>query len=390
MSGDVTQSVLRRLLERVGHTPDPKLMSPCNAFKNALPKAADHAVDLPLVVLDVEVSNHTRSSLLEKLEKGRLYMLIQSGDDRLGIVVPDAGCLGGLIEIQTIGDVSLSAPDVRLPTRTDASMVEPFVDAALTEFAHQLEGDEELSRYIGFSYFKLVEDMRHLPIILPEDDYACYEVSMGMGRVAKPSKVLFAFPNTTVANAISENVGPSQKWTEAIEAGVMSSRARVNVVLHRVSIPLDEVSQLKVGQEIMIPRKAVQSLCVEGSDGKTVARGKLGQANGFRAVKISSDTETPEIDLATNVSDNPLEALGAGLGPIPVTSTPAGAPLGTGLPEDFADISPPPEEEYAPIEDLPELDGLPPMGDLPPLDNVDQIGDLTDMNFPHTTSMEVE
>ncbi|MEH6835486.1 FliM/FliN family flagellar motor C-terminal domain-containing protein [Falsihalocynthiibacter arcticus] len=386
MTADAVQSVLKRLMERVGESPDLSLMTPCKAMRNALPKAADHALDLPLIVSDVSLKSHTREMLLSKLEDNRLYMLIQSTDDRLGIAIPDAALLASLIEIQTIGDVSPNPPIARRPTRTDASLVEPFLDAVLAEFVHQLAGKEELPRFLGFSYSRVIEDQRHLPLVLPEDDYACFEIAVGLGKVAKPAYLILAYPSLRVDTKASEDVGPSKKWTTKLEAGVMGAEVEIDVTLHTFTMPLDEVPNLVVGYEIILPRMSVNTLKVKGSDGSVVAQGSLGQSNGFRAVKISggegAKTAQSKSSMA-QMNGNPLEAMGPVDGPIPVTATDAVLPMDTGVPKDFSDMSPPDEvdEPDDGLGDFRAMDDFPSMSDLPPMDNLPPMGDLPDLDF---------
>lgn len=384
MSADEVQSVLRRLMERVGVSPDPLLIAPCRAMRNALPKAADHALDLPLVVSDVTLQNFSREALLDQLEENRLYMLIQTVDERLGIAIPDAALLASLIEIQTIGEVSPHQPTERRPTRTDASLVEPFLDAVLAEFVQQFAGKEEQPQFHGFTYYRVIEDQRHLPLILPEDNYACFDLAVDLGQIAKPAKMKLCFPSLPVDTRASEDIGPSQKWTDILEAGVMGAEVEIDVTLHTFKMPLDEIPNLVVGYQIMLPRTSVNSLKVKGSDGDVVAQGSLGQSNGFRAVRISAQGAEMQAQLQPSMAQNggnPLEAMGTLEGPVPVTKTDAVLPTDMGLPTDFADISPPDEEVdvASGLADLPAMDGLPPLGDLPSMDELPLIGDLTPM-----------
>jgi flagellar motor switch protein FliM len=379
-------------------------MSPAKAMRVALPKAADHAMDLPLMVSDVTRSNRSREAVLSSLEDSRLYLLIQTADERLGMVVPDPSMLAGLIEIQTMGHVTEFPATDRQPTRTDASMMEPFIEAVLAEFVQQLSGMEEAARFTGYSYYRLIEDRRHLPLILVDGSFACFDVAVDLGQGAKQASMMLAFPELPESETVSVPVGPSQRWMQSLETGVMGARVDVGVDLHSFMMSLEKIPELVVGYEIEIPRSAVQELRVKGSDGKTVARGKIGQANGHRAVKFSSDLmggAAPAVAEDPLGLPNPLEAMGGGDGPVPVTSTGAAGPTDTGVPDSFADLSPP-EEEMAPLEDFPAmgamddfpamdagtgdlggLDDLPPMGDLPAMDDLPPMGDLPAMDdFP--------
>lgn len=385
MTTDAVQTVLRRLMERGERPPDPAVMSPAKALRVALPKAADHAMDLPLMVSDVTRANRSREAILTSLEDNRLYLLIQTADERLGMVVPDPSMLAGLIEIQTMGHVTEFPATDRRPTRTDASMMEPFIEAVLAEFVQQLTGMEEATRFTGYSYYRLIEDRRHLPLILADGSFACFDVAVDLGQGAKQASMMIAFPELPESETVAAPVGPSQRWLQSLETGVMGARVDIGVDLHRFKMSLEKIPDLVVGYEIEIPRSAVNELRVKGSDGKTVARGKIGQANGHRAVKFASSLMGAAVPAAQDDAQglsNPLEGMGTGAGPIPVTATAAAGPTNTGVPDSFDDMSPP-AEEMAPLEDFPAMgamDDLPAMGDFPPMDaGAGGLGSLDDL-----------
>ena len=62
-------------------------------------------------------------------------------------------------------------------------------------------------------------------------------------------------------------------------------------VLARVSLPIADVTALTPGQELALPYEVLDRIALEGADGRVVARGRLGQARGHRALRITVQGE---------------------------------------------------------------------------------------------------
>ncbi|MCV6823945.1 MULTISPECIES: FliM/FliN family flagellar motor switch protein [Halocynthiibacter] len=378
------ESVIRRMLRTFEPQEDPRGSETIRALRSALPKAADSAFDLPLEVTGLVAEDVQREPLIEKIEDGQLMLLLQARDSRLAIAVPDANMLAALIEIQTMGCVSKTEGADRKPTRTDAALAEPFFEVLLAEFLHQLEGSEDMERFAGFGVYRSVDERRHLPLLLAEAEYHVFTVDVDLGQGAKQGRILLGFPELQRPEERPSEETEKAAWTEAMHKNVMQGEAVLDAQLFRLSLNVEALESLQVGQELEIPRQALTHVELVGLDGKTALTGKLGQSDGRRAVMIT-DGEKPSLPVVDSqepqISDNPLSALGADYAPPPMTSLLASQPEGTGVPDDLSELSPPPEEELPslPMADLPQagleeneqnggLDALPDLGELPPMD----------------------
>jgi len=58
-------------------------------------------------------------------------------------------------------------------------------------------------------------------------------------------------------------------------------------VLSRVSLPLNRVLDLKIGELVTLTRAGIDRISFEGLDGRALAEGKLGQHRGMRAIRLS-------------------------------------------------------------------------------------------------------
>ncbi|WP_380053049.1 FliM/FliN family flagellar motor switch protein [Falsihalocynthiibacter sp. SS001] len=361
MSSDTLKSALQRLIAKNVEPEVDSAARPMKVLQDALPKAADHSLELPLVVARIDVAERPRDMLIEVIEQGRLYILVQAADGRMGLAVPDSALLAAVIEIQTMGEVTSFGPTERKPTRTDASMIEPLIAATLSELSDT--GQEELARLAGFSFGRLIEEHRHLALVLEQDEYWCFDIQADLGRVAKRGRLLLCFPTLPPEVPQEDTAESEHSWSATLEANVMEASVQIDAELHSFDLPLDQLAKLQVGDHVDIPREAIGRLKVKGGGGDIVATGRLGQANGRRAVRFMGLAgEDMTLDVVAE-APHPLELMGSGAGPTPVTATDAVLPVDISLPEDFA----PPDDGDDLDMPIGKADFSAPLGDLPDL-----------------------
>jgi flagellar motor switch protein FliM len=66
----------------------------------------------------------------------------------------------------------------------------------------------------------------------------------------------------------------------------MEGQVALQAVLHRAVLPLSRIRTLVPGQVLPVPAGALGALSVEGSDGRPVAHARLGQVDGWKAVRL--------------------------------------------------------------------------------------------------------
>ncbi len=135
---------------------------------------------------------------------------------------------------------------------------------------------------------------------------------------------------------------------------VMGVRAELSVVLHRLRMPLNAVTALRVGQVIEVPADALFETGLVAGNGKRVVEVQLGQSRGFRAVRL---LPTRDAGQAAGGPARAAKGEAAGTG-VAAIAAPGGV-------DDVVSAS---------MQDLPDLSDLPELSDLPVLADIAETG----------------
>jgi len=263
------------------------------AWRLALARAANDILALPLEVARLSVNRRSLAELLELAPERALIAVLEGPAEGLGILMLSPPVLSAMIEMQTIGRVSSSAPPVRKPTRTDASMVADMIDQALQELESGLESDPDLIWAGGFNYASFLDDPRPLGLLLEEEHYRVIQAELRLGNGAKSGGVMLALPaegrGRAPKPAPTATPAPvaAALFSKALSDQVMRTEADIAAILHRFTVPLSFVMALKTGDLVPLSTAALDRIVLEGLDGRPFASGRLGQNRGMRAVRLA-------------------------------------------------------------------------------------------------------
>ena len=287
-------------------------------WRLALARAANDLIALPLDVARMSVERRSLAELLDLAPERALIAVLEGPGDGLGIVTLSPPVLSAMIEMQTMGRVSSSAPPSRKPTRTDASMVAAVIDRALQDLEAGLETDPDLVWAGGFRYASFLDDPRPLGLLLEEESYRVLVAEVRLAGGAKVGQVLMALP----AEGRGRHPKPAPEstpapvaaalFTKALTDQVMLTEAELSAVLHRVTVPLATVMGLTPGALVPLPMAALDRIVLQGLDGRQRAVGKLGQNRGMRAVRLIP--EQPLQEEVPVVGGPALKVVGAAAG----------------------------------------------------------------------------
>lgn len=265
------------------------------AWRLALARAANDVIALPLDIARLSVHRRSLAELLELAPERALIIILEGPAEGLGIITLSPPVLAAMIEMQTVGRVSTTAPPSRKPTRTDATMVAELIDRALEGLEEGLDCDPDLVWAGGFRYASFLDDPRPLGLLLEEEYYRVLQAEVRLGNGAKSGPVMLALP--------AEGRGPAPKpapmatpapvaaalFSKALNDQVLRTEAELSAVLHRFTVPLSLVMALKAGDLVPLSTAALDRIVVEGVDGRPLVTGRLGQNRGMRAVRLTVD-----------------------------------------------------------------------------------------------------
>ncbi|AMY69224.1 flagellar motor switch protein FliM [Frigidibacter mobilis] len=330
-----TQTVMRRKAGagRRAHAVSP--MTPEKALGQGFARAAQELLELPLRVVSITESRMTLADLPEALEDRALLALLDGPAEAQGLMVLSPPMLVALLEMRMMGRLSVGTAGAnpaaaRRPTRTDAAISADFIDAALASFEAALVGDPALVWAGGFRYGSFLDDPRPLPLILEDTGYRVFRLvlDLGTGSAAREGGVLLALPAegrgrlTEVAEmgglqgALPPSGTPPSGWPARMEQAVMAASGQLEAVLARLSLPIGAILALRPGATLPLAEDTLEQLRIEGPGGRLLARARLGQHRGFRAVRLVEEGEEGQARAPGGFGQAaaPAEAMGWGGG----------------------------------------------------------------------------
>jgi flagellar motor switch protein FliM len=282
-------------LSRKSAAPD-EIKGAAKAWKLALARAARNSIGLEMGQPQLQQRRSSLAELLELPPERALIAMLEGPKDGLGLLVIAPEILAGIVEMQMLGKVSASPPLVRRPTRTDAAMVSGLIDNALAGLEAELGKSSDLVWTSGFRYASFLEDARPLALLLEDVNYQVLLADVSLGDGAKTGQVLLALPadGRGRSPAMPEQT-PSRAaemvFGAAMGEQIMGASADLTAVLARISLPIETLINLKVGEPLALGAAALDQIDLEGLDGKCLATGKLGQNRGMRAVRLSASAK---------------------------------------------------------------------------------------------------
>ncbi len=256
------------------------------ALGRALSIAADALWGLTLVPRPLADDTLPVDRALSRLGHDPLLVVLDHDTAPCGLVGFDRDIVAGLIDVQTLGRVTHLPAEMRAYTPTDAAMTAPLIDAALPRFASMLSGQTDLDHLRDYRFGALVEDAPSAGLALEAESYHLVEFEVGLAQDTRTGRVMFLFPEPAPQVEPGHPAAPGKHETVLKLAPV-----RMQAVLTRVHLPLDKARALRPGDVLTLSPQATASAALVLSGGHVVARGRLGQMNGFRAIRIGADPQ---------------------------------------------------------------------------------------------------
>ena len=299
MSEGASETVLKRKAEAGRSHSGGGTVTPEKALGQALAKAAQDMMKLPLSVASGQNGRMSLGEVIESLPDRALLALLEGPEEGLGLMALAPETLASLIEMQTTGRISTGAVTPRRPTRTDAAMSAPFVDRVLGEFELLLAADAAIVWAGGFRYASYLEDARPLGLLMEDTGYRVFRLTLDFGDGgSRQGGLLLALPSEGKGppparcgpeadrnESVAGRANSAMEWQERMQEVVLGVRVQVEAVLDRVSLPLSAVLAMKEGALVPLSSGALSRLRIEGH-GRFVAYAKLGQCQGKRAVRL--------------------------------------------------------------------------------------------------------
>jgi len=264
------------------------------SFQAALSQAfARMCADYPGLkgaVTKVALRRVSLAELVDLTEPGMFLALLEGPGDAMGMIWICRTTLAAMVEAQTTGavmPVADTAGTPRLPTRTDAALMAPMIDSFLHKLSVRCAELPESASVSGYLYGSFLDDRRPIGVVLDDIDYDMLTIRVALSDGAVSGTWTLVVPRPAPAPADKKADGDS--WESCMAEAVENSAVSLNAVLCRVKLTLEEALALTKGDVLRVPDAALETLGLTATGGAQVASGRLGQAHGFRAVRLVSD-----------------------------------------------------------------------------------------------------
>lgn len=263
------------------------------ALGNALRRAGQDVANVLIAVQSVDQDKAVLEGLLGDLPDRALLCLVEGPESSFGLAILDLGLMAGLVEAQTIGNVSKAAVADRAPTRTDAAICADFVDRTLECFEVEAHGAklDIVPQVSGYRYALPIMDPEVISLTLANVHYHTFRAEMDLAGGAKQGVLTVILPCDAPARAKQSPATDGDAPEHTIADVAMSCRAELRAILHQVHLPVTDVANLEVGMVIPIPLQALSQVELLDPDDEVVTTCRLGRMYGQRALRIGPATD---------------------------------------------------------------------------------------------------
>ncbi|GAA0309095.1 flagellar motor switch protein FliM [Rhodovulum strictum] len=315
------------------------------------------------MVEDCALSRLRLEDLGEQVTPERLSMVLRNGKGRLGLAVYSPELALALLEWRLLGILASEAAAPRSLTATDAAILADLTDPLLSRFGAAMAALPGGDWAAGYAQGNVIEDVRHLPLILAQCGYHGYRLTLKLGEGLRGGELFLALPESAQPEQQKTPEKDSAPWPEALRSGVLGAELVLNAVLWRTRLSAAEIGRLRPGDLVPMPATALGAVRLEGPGRVVITEGRLGQANGERAVKIAGpDEDQPGLSALSAAPDH-------------------GAPPPGFAPEE-EDSGFPLATDFPAMADLPDETDFPAMADFPAMGDFDAEESDFGFDFP--------
>lgn len=285
----------------------------------AFVRSIEKQIGLEIVVAGFCMEKMSLAQVAGGIGETDMIFMTQGPQGALGLVLLDANLVSGFLEQMITGRVVPGAGSERKPTKTDAAIMTDILAGIAKQFEgglKQVSNDLPIS---GFRAANLLDDGRAVSLALEDVEYRTIHLALDMAQGAKVGNIRMVFPwdRVTPASAGATN---ANAWANDWEKVVKNTHVAIECVLLRLPMSLEQVSGWQIGDVIPVPVQAVGQIAITGRDGRKVGMGRLGQANGKRAIRIVAATSghvgaagmqpfpAPQVNIATPESVTAMAA----------------------------------------------------------------------------------
>lgn len=308
MTESTQVTLLRRMTRSQGQEVADNPLTSSRAVRLALTKAANDTVGLVLTVLSVAEETASLDDMLGTLSDDLMLVALDRGGALVGLIALDMELRAAVLEMETMGAVLGQKAEERPPTRTDKALCAPLIDAFIAAFPAAVQSTPLEGWADDVQQGERLGSLRAAGLVLADCDYRVVRMTLDFGSADRQGHLSMILPLPQEALLPEPAAAVAQDWHTTFQATVSAAPASLDAVLHRFPISLAKAQGMAVGMVLPLPGCTVNSVRLVATDGQEVAQAKLGQAGGYRAVRLETAPNLQLYDLPAAVAE-PIAAI---------------------------------------------------------------------------------
>lgn len=263
-------------------------MFPSRALERGVTRAARSELGATLLVAEQTESAPGLTELTDGAAEHALLLMLEGPDGAQGLAVASPDLVALVLALRMTGTAPATPPEARAPTRIDADMLGDWLDRLLSEFAAPLAGQPSARWSQGFHSGDRLSDPRLVRFSLPDQAYRAYDLRLELPACSGALTLRLVLP-AEPAHPIAEDGGDAADKAGEHATHVLGATVAIDAVLTRLKVPLEAVADWQPGTLLPFAASAIDEVRLEMPGRVLVASGRLGQARGDRAVRLSGD-----------------------------------------------------------------------------------------------------
>jgi len=269
-------------------------MTALRALRLSVARAAEDEFGLALAVSGGRQSRVLPDELDPLMSDKDLLIVLDRPGGMTGAASLSLPLVAALIQQQTTGRVSDRPIEPRPYTDTDAALVAPLLDGVLSRACDLAEAEADRSCFRSIRFGARAEDARSLILTLRAARYRVFSLPLdiALGRHQATMSLVLPVDPDSDTDRTSEEVDPDER---AANSPFLNVETELRAVLARFRMPVSDLNALAVGDMLPLPRERLDDTSLVTLANRVVARGKLGQMNGHRAIRLMAHLPVPKV-----------------------------------------------------------------------------------------------
>lgn len=304
MADPNADTLMRRKIGAGRPAPGSDAADPPALWRRAVSRGLHGAIGMQARLTAFEQADLSPGDLLRLPGASDLVALLEGAGGGFGLAILDPALLASMVEMQTAGRVAPRPAPERVPTDTDAAMVADPLDRVLALL--EAGGEDGADPVRGLRYATRVQRPEALAPRLADVPHRLFALTLDLGQGARVGVLRLAVPQGVETPGAAAAPDRCPDWQDRLSGAVLRGAVTLDARLPGLRLSVADLAALAPGAVLPLEPEALTQarLVVRGHE---VARARLGQAQGFRALRLS---------LAADPSDAP----GDPAGPIRVPS----------------------------------------------------------------------